>query len=234
MNTIREVKKINEQELERGIAGTSASWHAQYAKSAWVYVGNLERELSEGDVICVLSQYGEVEDFNLIRDETTGESKGFGFCKYEDARSCVLAVDNLGGIELCGRALRVDHVENYKLPKHLMEKEEAARTLPGHAYADQELENEFSIAQGQDLFAKPERKSEKPEVDEKEAKRMRKEERRLKREEREQKKVEKEKRRAEREDRRKHKRSHRSKDDNGRERKKRKRDKRSRSVSPED
>jgi RNA recognition motif-containing protein len=60
MNTIREIEKINQEELDRGIAGTSASWHAQYEKSAWVYVGNLEHELTEGDVLCIMSQYGEV------------------------------------------------------------------------------------------------------------------------------------------------------------------------------
>ena len=51
MNTVREIEKINQQELERGIAGTPASWHAQYANSAWCYVGNLDHELTEGDVL---------------------------------------------------------------------------------------------------------------------------------------------------------------------------------------
>ena len=48
MNTIREVEQINQQELERGIAGTPASWHAQYRNSPWVYVGNLDHQLTEG------------------------------------------------------------------------------------------------------------------------------------------------------------------------------------------
>lgn len=100
MNTIKEILKINDEELRRGIAGTSASWHAKYLKSSWVYVGNLDHSLSEGDVICVLSQFGEIEDIHLIREEDTGKSKGFGFVKYEDARSCVLAVDNLCGAEV--------------------------------------------------------------------------------------------------------------------------------------
>jgi RNA recognition motif-containing protein len=83
MNTIREIQRINDQELERGIAGTNASWHSQYAKSAWVFVGNLEHELTEGDLICVMSQYGEIEDLHLIREDDTGKSRGFAFCKYE-------------------------------------------------------------------------------------------------------------------------------------------------------
>jgi hypothetical protein len=48
MNSIREIEKINQEELDRGIAGTSASWHSQYEKSPWVYVGNLDHQLTEG------------------------------------------------------------------------------------------------------------------------------------------------------------------------------------------
>ena len=65
MNSIREIEKINQEELDRGIAGTPASWHAQYEKAPWVYVGNLDHELSEGDVLCVMSQYGEVSQLHL-------------------------------------------------------------------------------------------------------------------------------------------------------------------------
>lgn len=158
MNTIREIEKINQEELARGIAGTSASWHAQYAKSAWVYLGNLDHQLTEGDILCVVSQYGEVEDIHLAREEDTGKSRGFAFVKYEDARSCVLAVDNFVGVQILGRSLRVDHMEQYKLPKKLLEAEEgkgAPDTGAGHAYKDKELSNQYSIHQGHDLFAAP-------------------------------------------------------------------------------
>lgn len=97
MNVIEEIKRINELELSKGITNTSASWHSKYANSAWIYIGNIPNTLTEGDVICVFSQFGEVEDVNLVRDETTGKSRGFAFLKYEDARSCILAVDNLTG-----------------------------------------------------------------------------------------------------------------------------------------
>lgn len=60
MNVIAEIQRINAAELENGSVGTSASWHAKYADSAWVYVGNLPTQLTEGDIICVMSQFGEV------------------------------------------------------------------------------------------------------------------------------------------------------------------------------
>jgi hypothetical protein len=59
---------------------------------------------------------------------------------------------------LCGRSLRVDHVENYRLPKHLLEKEEQLveaikSSTSGHAYYGQELASEFDLENGLDLFA---------------------------------------------------------------------------------
>ena len=107
MNVVREIERINENELKHGIvAGSGASWHDKYKESAWVYVGGLDYTLSEGDVICVMSQWGEVEDINMVRDKATGKSKGFVFLKYEDQRSTILAVDNFNGIKVLGRTLR--------------------------------------------------------------------------------------------------------------------------------
>jgi RNA-binding motif X-linked protein 2 len=57
MNQIREIENLNRQELERGLAGTSASWHSQYAKSPWVFVGNLDHELTEGKVKGTVSPF---------------------------------------------------------------------------------------------------------------------------------------------------------------------------------
>mmetsp|Transcript_26643 Transcript_26643/g.58380 ORF Transcript_26643/g.58380 Transcript_26643/m.58380 type:complete len:298 (-) Transcript_26643:95-988(-) len=167
MNVIAEIQRINQAELENGSVGTGASWHAKYADSAWVYAGNIPIQLTEGDIICVMSQFGEVEDINLVRDDDTGKSKGFAFLKYEDARSCVLAVDNLTGSKILGRSIRVDHVEKYRLPKHLAEEKggdsvgadagalsnQKHRTAPGHAYQGQELASAYDISKGQDLFA---------------------------------------------------------------------------------
>ena len=74
----------------------------QYKDSAWIFAGGLPYDLTEGDVICVFSQYGEIVHINLIRDQKTGKSKGFGFICYEDQLSTILAVDNLNGMKLLG------------------------------------------------------------------------------------------------------------------------------------
>lgn len=55
MNVIKEIQRINEVELKRGTP-ENQSWHADYKDSAWVFVGGLPYNLTEGDVICVFSQ----------------------------------------------------------------------------------------------------------------------------------------------------------------------------------
>jgi RNA-binding motif protein, X-linked 2 len=108
MNAIRQTQLLNKRELENATP-PSASWHVDYRDTAWIYVGGLPLDLSEGDVVTIFSQFGNPTHINLIRDKETGKTKGFGFLKYEDQRSCDLAVDNLGGADVLGRLLRVDH-----------------------------------------------------------------------------------------------------------------------------
>ncbi|XP_023947737.2 RNA-binding motif protein, X-linked 2 [Bicyclus anynana] len=119
MTNVKNVLKLSEREL----AGNSkSSWHDQYKDSAWLFIGGLPYDLTEGDVICVFSQYGEIVNINLVRDKGTGKSRGFAFICYEDQRSTILAVDNLNGIKILGRTIRVDHCEQYRVPNADMTK----------------------------------------------------------------------------------------------------------------
>ncbi|KAG7564758.1 RNA-binding domain superfamily [Arabidopsis suecica] len=124
LTQVRNLQKINARESDLGIS-EEASWHAKYKNSAYVYVGCIPFDLTEGDLLAVFSQYGEVVDVNLIRDKGTGKSKGFAFLAYEDQRSTVLAVDNLNGALVLGRTIKVDHCREYK--KHEEEDEETQR-----------------------------------------------------------------------------------------------------------
>ena len=153
MQAIRQTQLLNKRELEDATP-PSASWHADYRDTAWIYVGGLLPELTEGDVCIIFSQYGNPTHLNLIRDRETGKSKGFGFLKYEDQRSCDLAVDNLGGGEVLGRLLRVDHTrykrkddedeETYKIERleKAQEDEERWRNGNGKRGSDTESEDE--------------------------------------------------------------------------------------------
>ncbi|KAK7204643.1 hypothetical protein BZA70DRAFT_289967 [Myxozyma melibiosi] len=104
----RRIAKLNEQELEAGVS-EAGSWHNDYKDTAFVFIGSLPFNLTEGDILAIFSQYGNPVFIDLMRDKDTGKSKGFAFLKYEDQRSTVLAVDNLDGATVLGRTIRVDH-----------------------------------------------------------------------------------------------------------------------------
>lgn len=50
---MRNVKKLSEQELKNL---PKSSWHDEYRSSAWIFVGGLPYDLSEGDVLAIFSQ----------------------------------------------------------------------------------------------------------------------------------------------------------------------------------
>ena len=141
MNSIRAIQELNKRELENNVS-PNASWHADYRDTAYIYIGGLPLALSEGDVMTIFSQYGEPTYLNLVRDKETGKSKGFAFLKYEDQRSCDLAVDNLGGATLMGRVLKVDHTR-YKRKEG--EEEEEREQMLKQAEGRQAEESEEEV-----------------------------------------------------------------------------------------
>ncbi|GMI92208.1 hypothetical protein HRI_002890100 [Hibiscus trionum] len=137
LTLVKRLQNITAKEADLGISD-EASWHAKYKDSAYVFVGGLPYDLTEGDLLAVFAQYGEVVDVNLVRDKGTGKSKGFAFLAYEDQRSTILAVDNLNGAQILGRIIRVDHAEKYKKKEEEDEEEEQKkREARGVCYAFQ-------------------------------------------------------------------------------------------------
>lgn len=173
MNRVKEVQRINKKDLELqlqadtvGQAGkwdVNKSWHAQYKDSAFVYVGGLPYELTEGDVTTVFSQFGEVVDILIPRDKKTGKPKGFAFIAYEDQRSTVLAVDNFNGAKLLGRTLRCDHCQDFReeqkknpdeLPEHLLRKlSEKELEKKKQEITERNTELELATKAKEDVFA---------------------------------------------------------------------------------
>ncbi|CAO3633728.1 unnamed protein product [Cunninghamella echinulata] len=109
MNVVKEIQRINKTEQSGAEWSESGSWHNQYKDTSWIFAANLDFGLTEGDIICIFSQYGEILNIEMARDKTTGKSMGFAFLQYEDQRSTILAVDNLNGSKVLARTIRVDH-----------------------------------------------------------------------------------------------------------------------------
>ena len=121
LTNIKNTQRATKREIDLGISGDKGSWHDRFAHSAYIFVGGLPFELTEGDVLAVFSQYGEIVHVHLVRDPSTGKSRGFAFLAYEDQRSTVLAVDNFSGAKVAGRIVRVEHVDNYRMKREEVE-----------------------------------------------------------------------------------------------------------------
>jgi RNA recognition motif-containing protein len=73
-----------------------------------IYVGNLSYEVTEEDLKQAFDAFGQVESVNILKDNYSGRSKGFGFVEMPDSDDAQSAIDGLDGKELKGRTLKVN------------------------------------------------------------------------------------------------------------------------------
>lgn len=70
-----------------------------------IYVGNLSRDLSEGELQEAFEAFGQVTSAKIIKDKFTGESRGFGFVEMASKEEAEAAINGLNGQELKGRTI---------------------------------------------------------------------------------------------------------------------------------
>jgi RNA recognition motif-containing protein len=72
-----------------------------------IYVGNLSFDVSEAALRDAFEAFGAVASVNIIKDQFTGQSRGFGFVEMPVASEAQAAISGLNGKELMGRTLNV-------------------------------------------------------------------------------------------------------------------------------
>lgn len=73
-----------------------------------LYVGNLSREVTEGDLRAAFEAFGQVTSAAVIKDKFSGESRGFGFVEMASKEEAEKAIAALNGTDLKGRAISVN------------------------------------------------------------------------------------------------------------------------------
>jgi cold-inducible RNA-binding protein len=73
-----------------------------------IYVGNISYDVTEADLQAAFEAFGTVASVNLIKDQYSGQPKGFGFVEMSSASEAQAAIAGLNGKELMGRALNVN------------------------------------------------------------------------------------------------------------------------------
>jgi RNA recognition motif-containing protein len=73
-----------------------------------LFVGNLSFNTTEGDILDLFKQAGNVSKCELIVDKFTSKSRGFAFVEMGTQEEANKAIADLNGKELDGRALTVN------------------------------------------------------------------------------------------------------------------------------
>jgi RNA recognition motif-containing protein len=76
-----------------------------------IYVGNLSFNTAEAQIEQLFAAVGQVDSVRLIRDQTTGQSRGFGFVEMADGNQGRTACDTLDQQEFEGRRLTVNEAK---------------------------------------------------------------------------------------------------------------------------
>ncbi len=76
-----------------------------------LYVGNLHENVDDSDLRPVFEAFGEV-DFIDLHKESNGKSKGFGFVQYKSESDARAALEQLNGLEIAGKQIKVGIVDS--------------------------------------------------------------------------------------------------------------------------
>jgi len=80
-----------------------------------LYVGSLHYNITEDDIRNIFDPFGDIEVVQLQTDTETGRSKGYGFVQYKNPDDAKKAMQQINGLELVGRQLKVTLVND---PNH--------------------------------------------------------------------------------------------------------------------
>ena len=73
-----------------------------------IYVGNLSFNVTEEELRTMFTEFGQVDTVNIITDNYSGQSKGFGFVEMPTRDEAMKAIDALNAKDVKGRALTVN------------------------------------------------------------------------------------------------------------------------------
>ncbi|ENU85102.1 MAG TPA: RNA-binding protein [Acinetobacter parvus] len=77
-----------------------------------ILVRNLDRGVTDAEVLDLFKAYGAVESCVVVKDSATGKSKGFGFVEMPNPREAVKAIKGLNTLRVRGMGIRVKAAED--------------------------------------------------------------------------------------------------------------------------
>ncbi|NCN51430.1 hypothetical protein GW931_00255, partial [archaeon] len=76
-----------------------------------LFVGNLDFKTTTEDLEKMFSEFGELEEVNVVTDRDTGRSKGFGFVTFFEDNEADKAISEMNEKEVNGRKINVNEAK---------------------------------------------------------------------------------------------------------------------------
>ncbi len=76
-----------------------------------IYIGSINFELNEAMLKTAFSPFGPVKAVSLTFDPVTNRHKGFAFLEYETPEAAQLSIEQMNGVILGGRNMKVNENE---------------------------------------------------------------------------------------------------------------------------
>ena len=73
-----------------------------------IYIGNMSHDTTENDLRSAFKTFGQIQSATIVKDKSTGRSKGYGFVEMLSKKEAQAAIDGLNDQELKGRSLAVN------------------------------------------------------------------------------------------------------------------------------
>ena len=79
-----------------------------------LHVGNLPKDLSNEQLNDLARAFGVVESAEIVKDRTSGESRGYGFLVFGNADEAKAAITGMDGKDVNGQVIRVSEARSPK------------------------------------------------------------------------------------------------------------------------
>lgn len=106
------VKQTEQQVVQMQALQEAANKQRALLLMSRIYVGSINFELGEESVRQAFSPFGTIKAVNLSWDSATMKHKGYAFVEYETAEASQLALEQMNGVVIGGRNIKVGRPNN--------------------------------------------------------------------------------------------------------------------------
>jgi RNA recognition motif-containing protein len=72
-----------------------------------IFIANFPFDLTEADICDLFKIFGEIIECKLVKEPSTGKSKGFGFIEFREQSDAKMAMKKMNGVRIASRYIAV-------------------------------------------------------------------------------------------------------------------------------